>query len=219
MAGRKSGKPFSIERLFSLVSIVASMIALFFAWQANKIASKQITDHVISPSASYAWAIYEQDKSQPGHHYFVCDQRIRLSNLGGAGASIVKYDAIMSFKGISVTVSGEQEYPLTSGNNDIISGFEITFVDGDYLQTDIREPLFPIQIPQYSTIDVWTRASFTVDKILASGDYFYPPYDYYQFLQPGAEYGGLNPVEISFTFTTVSGKTFSTPNALCIFLK
>jgi hypothetical protein len=195
-----------------------SAVALFFSWQANQIASKQITDNVMSPSASYTWAMYEQDKSQSGHHHFVCDQRIRLSNLGGAGTSVIRYDAFLNYKETEVKVSGEQEYPLTSGKGDIFSGLEITFVS-DYKQNDTEKSLFPVQIPPYSTVDVWTRASFTIDKVLASGDYFYPPYDFYQFLQSGAEYSGLYPVEVSYIFTMASGKTVTTPKALCIFLK
>lgn len=218
MAGQKDKKPFSLEMLFGLVGVIVSVVALFFSWQANQIASKQITDNVISPSASYTWAMYDQEKSQPGHHYFVCDQRIRLSNLGGAGTSVIKYEALLSYKDAEVKVSGEQEYPLTSGMGDIFSGFEIMFVD-DYKKNDTGEPLFPVQIPPYSTVDIWVRASFTIEKVLASGDYFYPPYDFYQFLQPGAEYSGLYPVEVSYIFTMASGKTASTPKALCIFLK
>ncbi len=218
MTARKDKKPLSLEMILGLLGVVVSAVALFFSWQANQIASKQITDNVMSPSASYTWAMYDQDKSQSGHHYFVCDQRIRLSNLGGAGTSVIKYDAFLSYKEKEVRVSGEQEYPLTSGNGDIFSGFQITFV-GDYQKNNIGNSLFPVQIPPYSTVDVWTRASFIVEKVLASGDYFYPPYDYYQFLQPGAEYSGLYPVEISYIFTMASGKTASTPKALCIFLK
>jgi len=214
----KSKKPLSPEMFFGMVSVVVSAVALFFSWQANQIASKQITDNVMSPSISYTWAMYEQDKSQPGHRHFVCDQRIRLSNLGGASASVIKYDAFLSYKEIEVKVSGEQEYPLTSGKSDIFSGFEITFVD-DYQQNGTGKSLFPVQIPPYSTVDIWTRASFTIDRVLVSGDYFYPPYDFYQFLQPGAEYSGLYPVEVSYIFTMASGKTVTTPKALCIFLK
>ncbi|MEM4203975.1 MAG: hypothetical protein QXS54_07900 [Candidatus Methanomethylicaceae archaeon] len=219
MTGAVRKSSWTIEKLVSVFSVVISAIALYFSWQANQIASKQITDHVISPSISYTWAMYMTEASRPPtYHSFVCDQRIRLSNVGGAGTSIVRYTAILSYRDITVEVSGEQDYALTTGSNDIFSSFKIDFIN-DYRQQNSTERLFPIDLPPYSTTDIWTRASFIIQKYLTSGDYFYPPYDFYQFLQPGAEYGGLYPVEISYTFTTASNKRVSTSTALCIFLK
>jgi len=209
-----------LERFIGVIGIVLSLIALFFSWQANQIASQQIKDNVFSPSSIYEWATYEQEHSSVNSQDFVCIQRTRLSNLGGANSTIIKYDSTLYFKGKSATVSGEQEYVQNTAQlENFISGFRVEFVDGKTLETNSSGGLFPVAIPSNSTVDIWTKVKFAINANLESIEYFYPPYDYYSFLEQGAKYHDFSPMEISFTFTTASGKTVITPKALCIFVK
>lgn len=215
---KRNGKP-KFDKWIDVLALAVGVVALFFSWQANQIASRQVTDQVIPISSNYSWATYKQTTAT--YYDFSCVQRTRLSNLGGAGTSIVRYEATVYFKGVSTSVAGEQAYPMATAKlGDVLTGFRVEFVDKDTLEPNSKEPLFPVTVASFSTVDVWTRESFAITTTLTSGDFFYPPYDYYSFLQPGSKYGDLSPVEISFAFKTASGKTVAaTPKALCIFLK
>jgi len=219
-ANKDDNKGLRLEGYIGLIGFILSLVALYFSWQANQISSQQINDNVFSPSSSLEWASYQQEKTAIDYPYYECVQRTRLANLGGANSTVIKYDVTLYFKGKSTTVSGEQERTLrTAGLENIISRFYVSFVDGEKFEVDEANRLFPIVIPAYSTVDIWTRIWFTKNADYPTDDIFYPPYDYYQFEEPGAKLGEFSPIEVSYTFTTASGKTFVTPRALCMFAK
>ena len=212
----KSPKILSIDRILSVAGVVIALIALYFSWEANRIAEQQIRAKVIAVSSSYTGASERNFVITNGiGHDFTCTHKLRLSNLGGAPASLVKWKATLHYLDNSVSLTGEQPYSLDSVDmNDYIKSFLIDFVTRD---TQNNEQTFPIQVPAYSTVEVYVRARFSVWQDVS---FFYPPYDYYAFLEPGAEYTGLNPVEVSLSFiTSANQEVAESARALCIYMK
>ncbi len=217
---KDQGTKITLEHLLGITSTLLSLIALFFSWQATQIAKQQAQANVIPVSSSYVGGSAEQFNATNGVGYsFTCTQKLRLSNLGGAGASLVKWQANLYYQDRIATLQGEQPYPLDSVNmDDEIQSFLIEFVDlsKEYSQSTASQT-FPIQIAPYSTVEVWVKARFSVWR---NTSYFYPPYDYYAFLEKGANYSDLIPAEVSIQFTTSTNQqVIESPRALCVFMK
>ena len=213
----KSKKTFFVENFLSITGIIVSSVALFFAWRANQIALQQINSNVVALTSSYKWASYEQFNIESGFGYeFNCTQKLRLSNLGGAPASIVKWNAHLYYLDNTLELNGEQPYTLDPVNlNEEIRSFAIEFVDK--YEDQSNDDNFPIHIPPYSTDDVYVTARVIIWRDV---DFFNPPYDYYEFVENGVEYMGLDPIEVSMSFVTSSGQLVQeSPRALCIYIK
>ncbi|MEM4234691.1 MAG: hypothetical protein QXU75_06055 [Candidatus Methanomethylicaceae archaeon] len=212
-------KPLSVERILSITGVIISLVALYFSWEANRIAEQQIKAKVIAVSSSYAGASEREFSITNGlGHDFTCTHKLRLSNLGGASASLIRWTATLFYKGESVRLSGEQPYSLDSKDmNDYIKSFLVDFVQPETRSGQNNEQTFPIQVPAYSTVEVYIRARFSVWRDVS---FFYPPYDYYAFLEPGQDYTGLSPVEISVSFITSTGQEVAeSPRALCLYMQ
>ena len=111
----KSPKILSIDRILSVAGVVIALIALYFSWEANRIAEQQIRAKVIAVSSSYTGASERNFVITNGiGHDFTCTHKLRLSNLGGAPASLVKWKATLHYLDNSVSLTGEQPYSLDS---------------------------------------------------------------------------------------------------------
>ncbi len=214
----KKNKPITLERLLSILGIAVSLIALYFSWQANRIAEEQTRSNVLAISLSYLGAAQEHNFGN-AVRIFGCTEKLRLANIGGAPASLVKWQANLYYNGQFTSLVGEQPYSLNSANlNNQITSFMISFMDSDteYSPAELKQT-FPIQIPPYSVVEVLVKANITV-----AGDtnFFYPPYDYYAFVEQGEENYGLDPVEITLGFTTsVNQEVSESPRAICIYMR
>jgi len=73
MKKQEQGK-LNLDRILNVFAIVAGIVALFFSWQANNIASRQVTARIVVLSSDYNGADFNQfktktntDKVQAGH--------------------------------------------------------------------------------------------------------------------------------------------------------
>jgi hypothetical protein len=213
---KKSAKVnLDFEKLLVIASAIVSLVALYFAWQANLIARQQITSNVVPISSSYLWASEKAFNMVSGiGHDFECIQKLRLSNLGGAPASLVKWKANLYYHGESASLTGEQPYSLDSVHlNSEVRSFLIEFLDPDDKGNQPIEEPFPIQIPAYSTVDVRVKARFTM---LHDVSFFYPPYDLYA-TEKLADTLVLDAAEVSLSFAAANKQEVSeSPRAFCV---
>jgi len=224
MKKQEQGK-LNLDRILNVFAIVAGIVALFFSWQANNIASRQVTARIVVLSSDYNGGGFQsvQDKDQ---YAIRCRQVIRLSNLGGAATSLVGYDATLYYKNAELHESSKNASVIsTQPFNPLMHNIEFVFLRSDtlgetqnfdFIDSEYYLP-FPVEINAFSTMDINAAVNFFLDGTYHDDEIEMPLYPY-QFEHPKSVYG-LPPIEVAYTFMTASGQTTTTTRMLCLYLK
>lgn len=205
----------------AVVTAAVSVVALFFSWQANKIASQQSTAQVVVLNTSWNGGGYRQIDSRMKA---TCKHIVRITNLGGVATAISGYRVKISFG--QETLNYESSFPIIVKPNDIspqIRDFEILLMSRDAQADfpDVSNPQdvlsLPFKLEPYTTYDIQVAVSFFYDGnlYLESSKYNEPDSYYYapQILE------GFTPLQIMYTFITASGQSTSSSPVACWYIK
>jgi hypothetical protein len=209
-----------IEIWVSIVTACVSVIALFFSWQANRIAFKQASSQVVVLDTSWNGGGY---RALENGQQATCIHLFRLSNLGGVATSLVGYRIRITFENSHLEF--ESSFPLLVKPDDLTSSirdFEIYFFPTS-TQIDFPTPLtagllqFPYKIEPYETFDIQTAVSFQYDLSLKLESARYNEPKSYWYRPETLE--GYTPLLLQYTFKTSSGQEFVSPSVACWYIK
>lgn len=211
----------NLDKWLSIITVVMSIIALFFSWQANRLATQQATAQVVALDSIWNGGGYRQTETD---QKATCKHIFRLTNLGGAPTAITGYKLIISFgQNEIISESSFASRALPEELTPQINSFEIYLFSSD-IQIDVPELLdsqgvleLPYPIEPYDTFDIQTAVNFTYEAVLSleSPSRNDPRYFYYD---PMAlkEY---TPMLLTYTFKTSTGKEISSPSVACWYIK
>lgn len=230
-------QPFSLERILALAGLATGLIALFFSWQANKLAneSNKLAERQTTPQLEVLWIRNNWTDRITGNMTQVgCDHMIRLYNPGGAPATITGHTAELHYRGYvlrfgSVKVVAAVRHDLIPNTVNLAESYLLTPED-EAKQRNSEEPppqfqffslydplTLPIQLEAFTAWDVVNRVVLSLDALLDSKDFTYgdPSYNNYDpnILENYA------PVELSITFVLASGQSVTTPVVTCLYLE
>jgi hypothetical protein len=220
-----------LDRWISVLALVIGIMALFFSWQANKIASKQTTPQVVVLEADRSWdyTSWSPDSSNPeSEEDAVCSHRIRLANLGGAATSIVGYKASISYRDEELTIEGfggAYAHPQREESISIIQAPQTLLVadetpleyPGAWLNTEYSLPI-PFLIDSYTAVDIASNMRFGFDG--TANQIGSPSWnDRESFLYNPPLLEGFEPILVSYTLQLASGESIETEKIPCWYIK
>jgi hypothetical protein len=156
---------FKFETWISILALITGVAALLFSWQANQIAKQQITSEMaildivnVPPLIDVYLAAIDVDDRMVSSHGS-CTQRIRLTNLGGAPASLIGYKAEVSFEDKRNILVSRKSTKIQGSElfAPVFNAFELVITNDD--STDEWTSL-PVKIDAYETLDISTNLGF-----------------------------------------------------------
>lgn len=216
----RKGNKTKIETWVSIITACVSVIALFFSWQANRIASKQASSQVVVLDATWnGGGSHQVENNQQA----TCVHLFRLSNLGGVSTSLVGYKVRIAFR--DSRLEFRSSFPILVKPDDLtpsIRDFEIYFFPAS-TSIDFPTPLttgllqFPRKIEPYETFDIQTAVNFQYDSSLSLESARYNEPKSYWYRPEILE--GYTPVLLQYTFEMSSGQEVVAPNVVCWYIK
>jgi hypothetical protein len=214
------------NKWLEITTLIIAVIALFFSWQANSIAQRQSSDKVlvldVQPIGSDFY--YEENISTGS-----CEHRIRLANLGGANASIVNLEAIISSPKEKFHLSGTGDATIKSDAafmnlTDIFISFYENKVPASVFSPEsynvfntesnrYAQLSIPMKIEGHATIDIYSYLKFHQDiSVIPHGISFW---DFNG--DPPRELSNEDiPIEITYLITLSSGEQITSPKSICM---
>ncbi|MBI5839591.1 MAG: hypothetical protein HZB19_05760 [Chloroflexi bacterium] len=213
------------ERWISIITVGASIIALFFSWQANKRASQQATPQILVLDTTWNGGGYHSIESG---QQATCKHIVRLTNLGGISTAITGYRVgiFLQQNEISNALEFESSFSTIIKPDRLtpnIRNFEI-YLLLNTSQVDVPNPFdnkdvleLPYRIEPYSTFDIQTAVNFSYDANLKLES---PRYN-----DPGSSYyapsvlEGYTPITLVYVFETANGQVIMSPTVACWYIK
>lgn len=205
----------------SLVTVAASIIALFFSWQANTLASQQATAQIIVVDTAWNGGGY---RSTENGQQATCKHMIRLINLGGVPTAITGYKVKISFG--QNELEFENSFPrivkpdkLTPqiGNFEVFLLLETSQVDIPNLLDNKNVLELPHQIEPYGTFDIQTAVNFSYDvRLTLESPRYNEPESF--FFDP-SKLESFIPMMLSYFFQTATGQEIKIPAVACWYIK
>lgn len=187
----RAGNHIRFDRLLSILAFLTGLTALYFSWEANRIARENSTPSVVVLLTSHdptgfietisinAVQLSEADT-------VMCTSRIRLSNSGGASTALTNYTLIASSidtgELISYTatdsvafapapktrpLSNMVAYLVRPESRDVELAEQFwggtSSIPGSGIKTEYLLPM-PAPLPAESTLDLHVRSVFTFDR-------------------------------------------------------
>jgi len=211
----------AVETWISVVTAAVSIIALFFSWQANRIATQQSTAQIVILDTSWNGGGYRQIDNRMKA---TCKHIVRITNLGGVATAISSYRVNISLG--KKALSFESSFPIIVKPDDISSqlgDFEILLMSRDTLVDfpDISNPegilSLPFKLEPHTTYDIQVAISFYYDGNLYLESAKYNEPDSYYYAPKILE--GFTPIQVVYTFITASGQTASSSQVACWYVK
>jgi hypothetical protein len=207
----------NIKKLLSVASLILSIVALFFSWQANKFSHHDGATQVLILDTSWRDSRYHNIESGKEA---TCVHTIRLSNLGGTSTALTNFKANISLEQSELTVENSFGGKVTRDQLTPRIGFFQIYLFPNETQIDISSPLnsngileFPYAIEPFSTVDIQVGISFRYDFVvsLESPLYKEPNSFYYD----PSKLEGYAPMMVSYTFKMATGEEAKSPSVAC----
>lgn len=225
----------NVERIISIAALIIGFLALYFAWDANRVAReaneisfRQATPKVIPLSVEYSVGAFTEKEN--GERWISCATTIRLSNVGGASTDIVEQETTVYLDGLQQAVSSTGAYAYAEQPlNESVGSLEVVFIERGVVKGLIQDAMsqenvdrsaqlsFPVRIDAYATIELFPRISFTVDSSRSTWDpmknnpqaFMYDP----KLIEDHA------PVDVVYTFKLATGQIVTSPRTTCFYIK
>jgi hypothetical protein len=228
-------KIFSLERILLLAGIVTSLLALFFSWQANQLAwdANKLAERQLTPQLEVLWIRNSWTDRITGNMTGVgCDNMVRLYNPGSAPATITGYSAELHYRGYTLTLGSIKTYAgvrhdMIPNTINLADSYLLTSEDeAKQRNSELAQYKFfsfydalelPIQIEAFSARDLVYRVNLSLGALLDSKDFTAgdPSYSNYDpiLLDKYA------PIDIAITFVLANGESVTTPKVICLYLE
>lgn len=233
---KRESSSVSAELVLSLVALAVGMMALYFAWDANRIsreandiARRQSTSLVAPISVEYLSGTFAAREN--GKRFVGCAYDVRLVNLGGASADIVEHEATVYLSGHEQSIRStgsiayaKQPFSTTMENievillkDPIIGGIVQGDITGGEWISDTNRVDLPMRIDAFSTLEVFPRLSLIIDSAVSTVSAMENEPSHILYNPRLVE--GHSPFEVVFAFTLASGQVVRTPKTVCFYAK
>jgi hypothetical protein len=219
-------EPDKFSRIISILSVVISVFALFFAWQANQIAKRQFTEQLIWIDSRFDSNTHNLKDSTS------CAYRIYLTNNGGSPASITNFDSLLLSNGLELKVEGFGKafnyYGIDNQKDknkltQMLTGYHIGLYKTYYRHDPSKNEFvtFPLIINPGETEMFILAVDLDFDSTKVNEFGFLPVGDYPNpwFSRLNEIYENYSSLDISIIFYLSSGRKISIPKVPVIFYK
>lgn len=209
-----------LEKILNIIALAFGIVALFFSWQANQIARRQLVPQLVAIQIEDAGQGWESARIPEGSAT-VCNHRIWLHNFGGAPASIIEVRKTFFYDGSEYEELSQIPGVLKSYHGfydtDVLTGFDTTIAYEDPPSEFMQN--FPILVPEFTTTIVLGRVRFehdldflkTLDPFFFDSDVFGPN----AFGDPDT----YSPLYVQYQFVLPDGTIALTPHITCIYMR
>jgi len=198
----------SWDKIVSIVALLLSSLALFFAWQTNQIANRQLASQVAILSTEFVDGNWNQETDPGKWRFAYCEHKVRLFNFEGAPDSIIRYEASIGYKDQELSLQSSESWALWSPG---IQPFMVS------VSTELLSEDLPLAIDAFSAKDIITKLSFAYDDDLLDINVSYPYNPTYEYQKDiGPEF---YPLAVQYKFYTAAGRTLDTGKTICHYFK